>query len=70
MDPEVEYMMNTFGLSEENARLAIERGFKVGALMNGEAMDWVKKESGIEKGLSDAAIKVAAMKQSIEQMEQ
>ena len=40
-------MMKTFGLDEEKARMAIEKGFRVGALMDGSAMERLIGDSGI-----------------------
>ena len=39
--------MKTFGLDEEKARMAIEQGFRVGALMDGSAMERLIGDSGI-----------------------
>jgi len=40
-------MMEKFGLDEEKAGMAIRDGFRVGALMDGSAMDRFMDDSGI-----------------------
>lgn len=40
-------MMENFNLDEEKARMAIRDGFRVGALMDGSAMDRFMDDSGI-----------------------
>lgn len=40
-------MMEKFGLDEEKARLAIEKGFRVEALLNGSAKRKLMEDSGI-----------------------
>ena len=45
-------MMEKFGLDEEKARMAIERGFRVEALMDGSAMERFVEDSGIADGVS------------------
>lgn len=41
-------MMDKFGLDEDKARLAIEKGFRVEALLDGSAMSRFMADSGID----------------------
>ena len=45
-------MMEKFGLDEEKARLAIEKGFRVEALRDGSAMRQFVEDSGIAAGVN------------------
>ena len=54
-------MMKTFGLDEEKARMALEKGFRAGALMNGSALDRLIGESGI-------GARVEAMKRDVDNL--
>lgn len=51
MDENVRFMMEKFGLDEEKARLAIEKGFRVEALRDGSAMRQFVDDSGIAAGV-------------------
>jgi len=53
--------MKTFGLDEEKARMAIEKGFRAGVLMNGSALDRLIGESGI-------GARVEAMKRDVDNL--
>ena len=45
-------MMEKFGLAEEKAKLAIEKGFRVEALRDGSAMRRFVEDSGIAAGVN------------------
>ena len=45
-------MMEKFGLDEEKAKLAIEKGFRVEALRDGSAMRRFVEDSGIAAGVN------------------
>lgn len=47
-------MMEKFGLDEEKARMAIEKGFRVEALRDGSAMGRFVEDSGIAAGVGKA----------------
>lgn len=66
---EVEFMMEKFHLSEDEARTALANGFKAGALMGNSAMEWVKRESGIGRGLAEAAREVETLRESFKEVE-
>jgi len=53
--------MKNFGLDEEKARMAIEKGFRVEALMNGSALDRFIGDSGI-------GARVESMKRDIDML--
>lgn len=46
-EDDVEFMMEKFGLDEEKARMAIEKGFRVEALRDGSAMSRLMTDAGI-----------------------
>lgn len=46
-DDDVRFMMEKFGLDEEKARMAIEKGFRVEALRDGSAMSRLMADAGI-----------------------
>lgn len=46
-EEDVRYMMDTFKISEEKAREAIRKGFRVKALRDGSAKSRLLKDSGI-----------------------
>lgn len=52
LDENVKFMMEKFGLDEEKARLAIEKGFRVEALRDGSAMRHFVEDSGIAAGVN------------------
>ena len=51
MDENVKFLMEKFGLDEEKARMAIEKGFRVEALRDGSAMRMFAEDSGIAAGI-------------------
>ena len=51
-DDDVKFMMDKFGLDEEKARMAIEKGFRVEALRDGSAMGRFVEDSGIASGIA------------------
>ena len=51
MDGNVKFLMEKFGLDEEKARMAIEKGFRVEALRDGSAMRMFAEDSGIAAGI-------------------
>ena len=46
-EDDVKFMMEKFGLDEEKARMAIEKGFRVEALRDGSAMSRLMADAGI-----------------------
>ena len=46
-EDDVRFMMEKFGLDEEKARMAIEKGFRVEALRDGSAMSRLMADTGI-----------------------
>ena len=46
-EEDVRYMMDTFKITEEAAREAIKKGFRVKALRDGSAKNKLMKDSGI-----------------------
>ena len=52
LDENVKFMMEKFGLDEEKAKLAIEKGFRVEALRDGSAMRQFVEDSGIAAGVN------------------
>ena len=54
LDENVKFMMEKFGLDEEKAKLAIEKGFRVEALRDGSAMRQFVEDSGIAAGVNRA----------------
>lgn len=52
LDENVRFMMEKFGLDEEKARMAIEKGFRVEALRDGSAMRQFVEDSGIAAGVN------------------
>ena len=47
MTDEIRFLMEKFGLDEEKARMAIEKGFRVEALLDGSAKAKLMEETGI-----------------------
>jgi hypothetical protein len=46
-EDDVKFMIEKFGLDEEKARMAIEKGFRVEALRDGSAMSRLMADAGI-----------------------